>query len=429
MAFAMNLAAKLHPERSWHVPETYLLPDDLHEYKAAHNSTKSAVYIAKVSASSQGVGIRILTDPSDLMITSYTKMLTGSIVQKYIENPLILDGLKHDLRLYLLIANSDPLIAFINDEGLARFCTEKYVHPSSNGKYSVNAQLTNYSINKSSNCYEMTEELLEINSGTKRTLTSYWKTLQKEGYNVKNLKQEINSLCQHMLKALQPHLRHLQHCKLKNGGEGIHGMHIIGVDVIIDDQGRPWLLEANATPSMAVEFSSDSQQRTGPIDYRSKLKNEKSASISAVDFYVKTRVVADAVRLCAQDVSSIEAVDRYSSYEQIYSPEIEENIFGENYAALDQLWELYRKLCGSQYLEYLQISHMFKLMQYCKYIGKKPLKKIDIEIFFKKCCNGKYLDFKDYCRTITMMIDKMDEEEVITLGDKFQRFFSSLNFY
>lgn len=428
LAFALNLVMKMYPLRSWHTPATFILPDDLQMYKEAHNANKSSVFIAKLSASSQGAGIKILTDPSDLMTSGQMKMLCGSIVQKYIENPLLLDGLKHDLRLYLLIANSDPMVAFINDEGLARFCTEKYVHPYSNGKYSVNAQLTNYSINKSSNGYIMTEELLEVNTGTKRTLTSYWKTLEKEGYDVRSLKEEINSLCRHMLKAMQPHLRHLQHCKLRKGAAGLHAMHIVGVDVIIDDQGRPWLLEANATPSMAVEFSADSAQRTGPTDYRAKALSEKQAPISAVDFYVKTRVVADAVRLCSQDLKDIISTDRYSSYKQIYSPKIESQVFGDSLSGADDLWSLYRHLCGTHYQESIQLVHLFKLLQACRQIGKKALKKIDIEIFAKKCCGGKAIDFRDFCRIITTMVEKMDDDEYSSLGDKLKRFFDGLDF-
>ena len=35
-------------------------------------------------------------------------------------------------------------------------------------------------------------------------------------------------------------------------------MHIIGIDVIIDQAGKPWLLELNSTPSMAIEAATES---------------------------------------------------------------------------------------------------------------------------------------------------------------------------
>jgi tubulin polyglutamylase TTLL6/13 len=45
------------------------------------------------------------------------------VVQKYLDQPLILDGLKFDLRIYVLIYGQNPIKAFVCDEGLARFCT------------------------------------------------------------------------------------------------------------------------------------------------------------------------------------------------------------------------------------------------------------------------------------------------------------------
>ena len=33
-------------------------------------------------------------------------------------------------RVYILIANIDPLVVYVHDEGLARFCTEDYKKPT-----------------------------------------------------------------------------------------------------------------------------------------------------------------------------------------------------------------------------------------------------------------------------------------------------------
>ena len=50
------------------------------------------------------------------------------IVQRYLSKPLLLDGIKFDLRVYVVVMGFNPVKAFICDEGLARFCTVSEVH-------------------------------------------------------------------------------------------------------------------------------------------------------------------------------------------------------------------------------------------------------------------------------------------------------------
>ena len=45
------------------------------------------------------------------------------IVQRYLSKPLLLDGIKFDLRVYVVVTGFNPVQAYICDEGLARFCT------------------------------------------------------------------------------------------------------------------------------------------------------------------------------------------------------------------------------------------------------------------------------------------------------------------
>ena len=45
------------------------------------------------------------------------------IVQRYIKNPMLLDGKKFDLRLYVLIVGFEPINAYLANEGLVRLCT------------------------------------------------------------------------------------------------------------------------------------------------------------------------------------------------------------------------------------------------------------------------------------------------------------------
>ena len=57
--------------------------------------------------SSRGRGISILNDISGV---SYGEAM---VIQRYIAQPLLLDGFKFDLRLYVLVTSFNPLEAFL----------------------------------------------------------------------------------------------------------------------------------------------------------------------------------------------------------------------------------------------------------------------------------------------------------------------------
>ena len=44
-------------------------------------------------------------------------------MQRYVENPLLVQSKKFDIRLYIVIKGVDPIEAYLFEEGLARFCT------------------------------------------------------------------------------------------------------------------------------------------------------------------------------------------------------------------------------------------------------------------------------------------------------------------
>ncbi len=74
------------------------------------------------------------------------------VVSEYISNPLLVNGLKFDLRIYVGITCFNPLRIYMYEEGLVRFATEKY-EPNFDNAESLFAHLTNYSLNKYSENY------------------------------------------------------------------------------------------------------------------------------------------------------------------------------------------------------------------------------------------------------------------------------------
>ena len=77
----------------------------------------------------------------------------------------MIDSLKFDLRIYVLVTGLNPLRIFIHEDGLARFATECYEAPDRNNVGDKFRHLTNYAINKTSEHWA---------DDSKRTLTEVY---------------------------------------------------------------------------------------------------------------------------------------------------------------------------------------------------------------------------------------------------------------
>jgi len=80
------------------------------------------------------------------------------LVQKYVDNPFLIDKKKSDVRLYVVIIGVDPIEAYICDEGIVRFCTTNYKAPDQSNIKNVYMHLTNYSLNKNSEKFRKPDE-------------------------------------------------------------------------------------------------------------------------------------------------------------------------------------------------------------------------------------------------------------------------------
>lgn len=72
-------------------------------------------------------------------------MSDNLVVSRYIGNPLLINGLKFDLRIYVTVTCFNPLRIYVYREGLARFATEMYTGDNLKNRF---MHLTNYSVNK-----------------------------------------------------------------------------------------------------------------------------------------------------------------------------------------------------------------------------------------------------------------------------------------
>jgi tubulin polyglutamylase TTLL6/13 len=107
---------------------------------------------------------------------------------------MLIEGLKFDLRIYVLVAGCDPLRLFVHKDGLTRFATVDYRVPSKKNMTNLQMHLTNYAINKTNPEFQQPENVAEDSVGHKRTLESTYAYLEENGYDVAKLKKRINAM-------------------------------------------------------------------------------------------------------------------------------------------------------------------------------------------------------------------------------------------
>ncbi|PHJ21909.1 tubulin-tyrosine ligase family protein [Cystoisospora suis] len=254
-----------YPKEYKFFPHTWSLPADLADFRCQFTSKRRKTFIIKPDASSQGRGIFLTRNIEDI------DPLEHLVAQRYLHKPFLIDGLKFDLRIYVLLAGCNPLRLFVHQDGLVRFATSKYAKPTGKNLGDKTMHLTNYAINKSSSNFTPNRDPSNPSKGHKRSLFHVLDRLRQEGHDVDALCREIDECLCKTIIAIQPSLAHIYgSCK----GEDLSNsmcFEVLGIDIMIDHKLTPWLIEVNHSPS----FSTDSE----------------------LDFLVKFRVIRDALVL------------------------------------------------------------------------------------------------------------------------------------
>ena len=227
------------------------MPDEFgdfynHYQKLKQHESKKNVWIVKPANACQGRGIYIVDDINDVNVDE------TSVISKYITNPLLINGHKFDLRIYVLITGYEPLRVYVYQEGLARFASETYTQKiNKQNKY---MHLTNYSINKKNDRFIQNENTEQDDFGYKWSLGAFCKHLEQVGIDMNLLWSRIYDV---ILKTILCGENYVQAAMKKNGTHRTNCFEMLGFDILIDSDLKPWLLEVNLSSSMATESPLD----------------------------------------------------------------------------------------------------------------------------------------------------------------------------
>jgi len=263
---ARNMARmrKVCPDEYDFTPKSWIMPSEynlLYQYSQDCRKRKrkqQTIFIHKPSNGAMGNGIRLFKNPEKSYLNDHT------IVQQYLDKPLLLDGYKIDLRLYVLITHCDPLRAFLYQDGLVRLSTEKYSVPTESNIDQLYMHLTNYSVNRYNENFQRHHD---FDRGSKRSVKSLLEYLSKEGHDSSKLWRNISDLIVKTLIVASPHVTHAY--KMCRPGQSSHSnsvcFEVLGFDIFLDKKLKPWLLEVNRAPSFGGDERIDREIKTGVI--------------------------------------------------------------------------------------------------------------------------------------------------------------------
>ena len=219
--------------------ETYSFPNEKKEIveKFSKYSLKkdNDVWMVKPKMGSLGLEISILTNFSEIKLNNF-------LITKYLHNPHLIRGYKYDLRFHGLVSTIKPLKLYLYNEGLVRLASEKYNFSASapNNRYSF---LTNLFINKKNKEKFIYPKSIEnIEDSNLWNLNTFQKYCARNNISYEKLYSEVGDIfVKMMITVREKIIENIEKTKLQYS----NFYHLIGFDIILDENLKPYLLETN----------------------------------------------------------------------------------------------------------------------------------------------------------------------------------------
>ena len=221
-------------------PETYLLPEEYKQMTEAFPTSK--LWIEKPAGGSRGNGISVI----DKMPSSTFKRI---VVQRYLDDPLLIRGLKFDLRFYVAVTSLVPLRIYLFDNGLVRLATEPY-DANHDDISNRSAHLTNFSINKENPNFHATNDISKDGEGNKWSHRPFWPWLKEHGFDPDEIRRKIEDAFVTTIMAAREVFRSDQE-DLRSSFE------LFGFDVMLSREGDVHILEINVSPALGTSSNLD----------------------------------------------------------------------------------------------------------------------------------------------------------------------------
>jgi hypothetical protein len=258
-------------DRFW--PKSFILPQDwtqfVNDERTNHNQTET-VWIAKERAGYGSHGNTILANFRSIeKAKDVADGQTESILlQKLVHPPMLLNWRKFSLRLYVLLLPTESkdiqaqdqekgilpgYSVYLASEGLVKCASSPYIGFDEDGstRFSSESQMTNSAIGQS-------DSILD-DEGQQYDLSRLKREFEEKGWDYDGLWCSLKAVIVSTLSELSNN-----YIGEESRGGRTSMLHrygsipkILGFDLILDEEGCPWLMEVNRFPGLEERDSSD----------------------------------------------------------------------------------------------------------------------------------------------------------------------------
>lgn len=261
--------------------------------------------------------------------------------------------------------------------------------------------LTNYSINKTNTADYINptdEEVLLDNQGSKRTFASLWDTLNSDEreIDVEQIQEDIAEVCGKIIQIYGPMIEHNVTCinnKMELGGKPFQ---VMGLDVLIDENQKVWILEINGNPSLSIYYDDSAGMEH---------KKHTEEDVNLTDLYVNSQVVQDAIMLAKKSRASLDETEEYGSLSKVHP---------------NEQATVYHNLVGLRQLFYdlapIKNKTSITMQSFEKLASKTVLKAQNIskhdlqQVFSQKTMGAKFIDLLAFIKLVACLYEiKVDK--------------------
>ncbi|WP_227537954.1 PqqD family peptide modification chaperone [Marinobacter vulgaris] len=213
-------------------PRVYSMPGDYHAFQQEALDEPSKRWILKPKNAARGKGIQLVKDPANVPMDS------SWMVQEYIENPHTMHGRKYVLRLYVAVTSVAPLRVYLYRQGFAKLASAPYDEENADNPYSY---LTNPDVNALNLDADVPVEFVDLDR--------YRVWLREQGHDDEALFARVEDMV--ALTGLSA-VESMRERSRVVGADTRGCYELLGIDCLVDDKLKPWVLECNLSPSLEV---------------------------------------------------------------------------------------------------------------------------------------------------------------------------------